>query len=70
MPDLSALPGDLLAAVHHATAVVTVGADPDAPGLGVAASWRTEDAPGGAVPPAVVVAKLRAVADAIERGAA
>ncbi|MFJ1461014.1 hypothetical protein [Nocardia sp. N2S4-5] len=66
-PDLTGLPRDLLAAVYHASAVITIGPHPDQPGTGIAHTWRTNDAPGGPIPAAIVAAKLRAAADDIER---
>ncbi|MGW0247936.1 hypothetical protein ACWDYH_15010 [Nocardia goodfellowii] len=67
-PLSSGLPRDLLAAVFDASTVVTIGTNSHKPGTGIARTFRTQDAPGGTIPDAVVVARLRAIADAIERG--
>ncbi|WP_330182810.1 hypothetical protein OHB26_03605 [Nocardia sp. NBC_01503] len=64
-----ASPADLFDAVYYASTVITLGADPDRPGCAVAHTFHTDDAP-AALPVSIAVAKLRELADELERGAA
>ncbi|MCP2281079.1 hypothetical protein [Nocardia amikacinitolerans] len=64
-----ATPAELLDAVYYASTVITLGPDPDNPGRVVIHTFQSDDSP-AALPPAVAVAKLRQLADALERGAA
>jgi hypothetical protein len=62
-----ASPAELLDAVYYASAVITLGNDPDRPGRVVIHTFHTVDAP-VPLPVDATVAKLRELADALEAG--
>ncbi|WP_280429851.1 hypothetical protein [Nocardia brasiliensis] len=64
-----ATPAELFDAVYYASTVITLGADPDRPGCAVTHTFHTDESP-AALPVSLAVAKLRELADELERGAA
>ncbi|MFC9897665.1 hypothetical protein ACFVMC_28585 [Nocardia sp. NPDC127579] len=62
-----ASPAEMLDAVYYASAVVTIGFDPDHPGRVLTHTFHTDDAP-TPVPLSLAVAALRQLADDLESG--